>query len=189
MRSSLMFRLTSHDIDLDKYLFSNFRTDQSVIHFSAHHRPQQKDWFEQITTLRPDIAKGPNRGTFPPTRSFAEELGVAPTVVTAYEQLVGGYIEGRQGAMRSGARDRENFARAGRLNSLHRRMRLIVSVRQSQCASARVHAKTCTGGASATRGSFASQSLQGFPALREAIAAHARVARGRRADLCHRRID
>lgn len=59
--------------------------------------------FEQICdAMRQEIGSGARKQgeKLPPTRSFAQELGVSrSTVVNAYEQLIAeGYIEGRQGS-------------------------------------------------------------------------------------------
>ena len=157
-------------------------------------RSKKTPVFEQICdALRRDIRKGakPKGTKLPPTRSFAEELGVSrSTVVTAYEQLVAeGYIEGRQGAGYEvcvvETPEIDVVPAPTGLNSLppedapygflsgNPDMRLF-PYRAWAKTVARVARKR-------PEDLLVSQSLQGFPALREAISEHVREWRGVRA--------
>ncbi|WP_370230730.1 PLP-dependent aminotransferase family protein [Cognatishimia sp.] len=147
--------------------------------------------FEQICdALRNDIRSGakPKGTKLPPTRSFAQELGVSrSTVVTAYEQLVAeGYIEGRQGAgyevsvLDTPEIDPSPAPRG--LNSLPPEdppYGFLSGNPDMRLFPYRAWAKTV---ARVARRSpedlLVSQSLQGYPALRTAIADHVREWRG-----------
>jgi GntR family transcriptional regulator/MocR family aminotransferase len=147
--------------------------------------------FEQICDgLRQEIRSGtrPKGTRLPPTRSFADDLGVSrSTVVTAYEQLVAeGYIEGRQGAGYEVCIDEapeiDVIPAPSGLNSLppedppygflsgNPDMRLF-PYRAWAKTVARVARKTPVD-------LLVSQSIQGYPALRRAIAEHVREWRG-----------
>ena len=154
-------------------------------------RSAKQPVFQQICDgLRHRIQRGDlSLGTrLPPTRSFAQELGVSrSTVVTAYEQLVAeGYIQGRQGAGYEIAiedtPEMRDVPDPVALDSLppedppygflsgNPDMRLF-PYRAWAKAIARV-------GRRCPEDLLVSQSLQGHPELRAAIADHAREWRG-----------
>ena len=147
--------------------------------------------FEQICqALRQEIRSGSlTKGTrLPPTRSFAHELSVSrSTVVTAYEQLVAeGYIEGRQGAGYEvavvEAPDIEAVPAPEGLNSLPPEdppYGFLSGNPDMRLFPYRAWAKTVARVArQKPQDLLVSQSLQGYPALRQAIAEHVREWRG-----------
>ena len=157
-------------------------------------RTRKTPVFEQICdALRQDIRGGakPKGTRLPATRSFAQDLGVSrSTVVTAYEQLVAeGYIEGRQGAgyevCVTETPEIDPVPAESDLTSIppedppygflsgNPDMRLF-PYRSWAKTVARVARRR-------PEDLLVSQSLQGYPALRRAIADHVREWRGVRA--------